>query len=98
MELKLHERVRDRNHVEGYVAAITDAMHRTARTTSFFHRGQLRGSSGSDVGCIIVSGCAHWGWRKGGLQSGQGQYVQNPSAARHWPRGSVSLALAERGP
>jgi hypothetical protein len=33
---------------------MTEEKHNMARTTSFFHRGQLRGSSGSEVGCIYL--------------------------------------------
>jgi len=35
-----------------YVAATQEAVHKIARTTSFFHKGQLSGSSGSEVGCL----------------------------------------------
>jgi hypothetical protein len=35
---------------EGYVAAITEAIHSIVNTTSFFHKGQFNGSSGSHVG------------------------------------------------
>lgn len=33
-----------------YDAATQEAVHKMAKTTSFFHRGQLSGSSGSEVG------------------------------------------------
>lgn len=49
IELNLEKLTRRQNQ-EAYVAAITEAVHKNANTTSFFHSGQVSGSSGSDVG------------------------------------------------